>query len=116
VHGKFDATMAISDPLEVCGPIKWPGDEAYDLEATTVELLAVAVFQPSRDGKVTFGFTVDPVSFTNPPAVEWETHVPATVGAWTPGLAFGLAVVRITTAGREPRWVYERWSDVLTLF
>jgi len=26
------------------------------------------------------------------------------------------AVVRITTAGREARWVYECWSEMLTLF
>ena len=116
MHGKFDTTMVAANPLEVCGPIKWTGDEAYDLEASSLEVLAVAVFQPTTDGQMIFGYTVTPVAFTNPTDLEWETHVPAQAGArWRAGLAFAIAVVRLTEAARPERLVYERWCETITL-
>ena len=118
-HGKFDATMEAENPLEVCGPIKWDGDEPYDLQAVVVEVLAVSVFQATRTGHGTSGPTTYGVTTTSDkrefPAPEWETHVTATTGTWQTGRAFAMAVVRITTAGRDPRWVFELWSEPLTL-
>ena len=115
MHGKFDATMVVSDPLEVCGPIKYEGDEAYDLTADSIEILAVAVFQPSPDGKMVFGFTVEPLTFTSP-TPGWEHHVPAHVGTWGPGLALAMAVVRVNITGLPTRWTFELWNEIITLF
>jgi hypothetical protein len=113
VHGKFDDNMSFAaDTLTLCGPIFWRGTLPTDLEATQITLLHVTVSQPDAPHPfhASPGQIVTPAS---PDPNEWMIDVD---GKWTAGPASASAHVKLAIAGRGRQWIFETWSETITIF
>jgi hypothetical protein len=117
VHGKFDESMSFSGgTLTVCGPIFWKGTDPTDLPATQITLLYVSVVQPAPLANRPY-FEYPNAAFVPPPAMggtnEWMADV---AGKWVAGPASAHAHVKAGIDGRGRDWIFETWSESITIF
>jgi hypothetical protein len=113
VHGMFDNNMSFTgDTLTVCGPIFWHGTSATDLPASQITLLHVSVVQPdaSHPFHAAPGTVITPSS---PDPNEWMVDID---GKWTAGPGSAHAHVKIAVEGRARQWIFETWSETITIF
>jgi len=112
MHGKFDDNMSFSgNTLTVCGPIFWNGTIPTDLPATRIELLHLCVVQPPPAGPPPY-VAAPGLNFT-PPTNEWMADV---TGNWVSGPVSAHAYVRLVIDNRKRTWIFETWSESITIF
>jgi hypothetical protein len=112
VHGQFDDNMTFSGTkLTVCGPLFFNGTTVTDLPASQISILALIVVQPTAGPTVGHALPTG-LDFT-PPATEWMSTVS---GSWVAGPASALATVQLVISGRKRTWIFETWSETITIF
>jgi hypothetical protein len=114
VHGEFDDSMSFDrNDLTVCGPLFFGGTSPHELAADEINILALVVVQTTAGLEI--GHAPSP-AINNPfkPGVtEWMGHVN---GNWVAGPAHAMAAVQLTINGRQRKWIFETWSETLTIF